>query len=285
MRPTPHSALTNSALTGLGTDTLTGISAAMLTGDGGNNALDAGAFSGPVKLDGGPGIDTLEGGSAADALTGATGNDTIDGGGNASDRVVEAADTNIALSDGGITSPGIGSDSLLNVELATLTGGGGPTCGRVLDASGFTGAATINGAGGTDTLSGGSGGDTLNGGEDGDAMDGGGGLDTLNGEPGDDTLKGGEDNVNDALHGDEGQDRVVAAGDKNFTLTNTNLIGNGNDELFDVQLATLTGGPGGQCAERLGVHAGWRQPRRRRGGGYASRRLAGGHPDRRPWRG
>jgi Ca2+-binding RTX toxin-like protein len=253
--------LTNTQLTGLGTDTITGIAnGVVLTGGPGNNTLNASAFtSGPVTLDGGAGIDTLTGTSAADTLTGGPGNDILDGAGSTGDRVVETADANMTLSDVSINGPETGNDSLANVELVTLNGGPGP---NVLNATAFSGAVTIDGAAGADTLTGGSGPDTLNGGDDADTVNGGAGADTLNGGAGadtlnggaaidalnggddDDTLDGGADAVNDVLHGDGGTNRVVAAVDSNLTLTNTNLLGQGNDSLFEIQRATLTGGPG-----------------------------------------
>ena len=61
--------LTNSSLTGLGTDTLTAIESVSLSGASGNNALDASGATIPVVLDGGAGDDVLQGGTSADALT------------------------------------------------------------------------------------------------------------------------------------------------------------------------------------------------------------------------
>ena len=120
----------------------------------------------------------------------------------------------------------------------------------------------MNGGAGADTITGGPLADTLNGGDDndtvtgGDAMDilngdggadtlnGGLSLDVLNGGDGDDSLDGGADAVNDILDGDAGVNRVVASGDTNFTLTDTNLVGLGNDTLTEITRATLTGGAG-----------------------------------------
>ncbi len=252
----PSLTLSPSALTGLGTDSLAGFEAATLLGDAGNNTLDASSFAGPVTFDGGPGIDLLQGGSAADVLTGGAGSDTLDGGG-AADRVVEAADSSFTLTDASLA--GAGNDSLAAVELATLTGGPGA---NALDASGFTGAVTLNGAGGADTLSGGSGGatlngaagtdtltggsapDTLNGDEDGDVLNGLGAADALNGGSGDDTLDGGADTVNDTLDGAAGTDRVAATTSGNLTLQNGSLVGHGADSLASVEQGRLTGGAG-----------------------------------------
>jgi len=254
----PSLTLTPSAMTGLGSDSLTGFEAATLRGDSGNNTLDASAFAAPVTLDGGPGIDLAQGGSAADLLTGGAGSDTLHGGG-AADRVVEAADSSFTLTDASLTGSATGNDSLAAIELATLTGGPGA---NAIDASGFSGAATLNGAGGADTLSGGSGvatlngaagadtliggsaSDTLNGDEDADVLDGRGAADTLNGGSGDDTLGGGADSVNDALDGAAGTDRVAATTSGNLTLQNGSLVGTGADSLAGIEEGRLTGDAG-----------------------------------------
>ena len=255
-----HPSLTLGAttLTGLGTDSLAGVERATLRGDAGNNTLNASGTSIPVTFDGGTGIDTLQGGTGGDALTGGPGNDTLDGAGGL-DRVIEAADTDFTLSDGTLIGSGYGNDTLLGIDLATLTGGTGA---NVINAGGFSGPATLAGGAGPDTLTGGggddavSGGDgadtlaggpatdTMNGNEGGDTLDGGPAADALNGGDADDVLDGGADLVNDTIDGDAGVNRVVASANANFTLTNTNLIGQGNDSVTEVQRATLTGGPG-----------------------------------------
>ena len=73
--------MTNSQLTGAGTDQLKSIELARLAGGGGNNSINASNFSGSVTLDGGAGNDSLVGGSAADSLVGGDGNDTLVGNG------------------------------------------------------------------------------------------------------------------------------------------------------------------------------------------------------------
>lgn len=81
--------LTNTQLTGFGTDTLIGIEAARLTGGDYNNKFDARAFTGLTTLIGNNGNDTLiggtmndvlDGGAGDDGLAGLNGNDTITGG-------------------------------------------------------------------------------------------------------------------------------------------------------------------------------------------------------------
>lgn len=72
--------LTNGSLTGRGTDTLSGVEFATLTGTIGNDTLDAAQFAGPVTLDGLGGNDTLAGGTASDTLIGGDGDDVLLGG-------------------------------------------------------------------------------------------------------------------------------------------------------------------------------------------------------------
>ncbi len=108
-------------------------------------------------------------------------------------------------------------------------------------------AITFSGAGGNDTVTGGAGNDVLLGGAGNDLLDGGAGNDSLNGQGGSDVLTGGLGD--DSLDGAAGSDRVQEAGDVNFTLTNTSLIGLGNDTLAGIELATLDGGVRGNVID------------------------------------
>lgn len=146
--------LTNTSLTGLGTDSLTSIETASLTSGAGNNTLNASAFTlGSVTLIGGAGNDSLVGGTQNDSLLGEAGNDTLRGG-----------DGNDTI-DGGAGNDGLvgqaGNDSLL-------------------------------GGDGKDTLLGGVGNDTLLGSLQDDLLIGGFGDDSLNGEAGNDKAVGGQ---------------------------------------------------------------------------------------------
>jgi VCBS repeat-containing protein len=201
--------LTNTSLTGNGTDSLSNIETASLTGGSSNNNLNASAFTlGSVTLNGGAGNDTLTGGSANDVLTGGTGNDTINGS-DGLDRLVESANVNFTLTNTSLT--GNGTDSLSNIETASLTGG---SSNNNLNASAFTlGSVTLNGGAGNDTLTGSSANDVLTGGTG-----------------------------NDTINGSDGLDRLVESGNVNFTLTNTSLMGNGTDSLSNIETASLTGG-------------------------------------------
>lgn len=168
--------LTNSLLTGNGTDVVTGVEAAQLTGGTSNNKLDASAFSGNVTLIGDAGNDTLIGGSGNDSLQGDVGSDSLKG------------------RDGNDTLNG-GNDTLTTgTDNDTLNGGNGDDLllgGIGNDAlSGYTGNDTLNGGAGSDTLYGGDGNDNLLGGAGNDTCLGGNGDDTLNGQGGTDKLSG-----------------------------------------------------------------------------------------------
>ena len=90
--------LTDTSLVGLGTDTLSSIELATLTGGASANTIDASAFSlGAVTLNGLAGNDQLLGGRGDDTIVGGAGNDMLVGGGG-SDRfrynsLSEAGDT------------------------------------------------------------------------------------------------------------------------------------------------------------------------------------------------
>lgn len=111
--------LTDSVLTGLGTDQLSGMTfAAMLTGGNGANRIDARSYSGQVTLNGGAGNDTLLGTANADMLLGGSGNDLLAGygendllngndgqdslfGGTGNDTLLGGADADVLLGEEG----------------------------------------------------------------------------------------------------------------------------------------------------------------------------------------
>lgn len=96
-------------LTGLGTDTLSGVEKAALTGTAANDTLDASKFTGAVTLSGLGGNDILLGGSASDTLSGGEGDDVLLGGAGAD-----------------VLGGGLGRDILIGGSGAdTLTGGEG----------------------------------------------------------------------------------------------------------------------------------------------------------------
>lgn len=201
--------LTNTGLTGAGTDVLSGIEQAHLVGGPGDNVLNAKVFTGSVTLEGGAGNDTLMGGSGNDVLIGGAGNDSLNGG-KGKDQLSESLDANFKLTRNKLT--GNGNDTFSGIESARITGGAG---NNLLDASLYPGSVSLDGGAGNDTLLGGA------------------GKDDLTGGPG-----------NDLLNGGKGVNRVVESADVDFTLTNTTLTGLGNDTLVKIQQASLTGGPG-----------------------------------------
>ena len=172
---------------GSGADQLTVVSlddgfagALTLNGEGGDDMIDASAINVAVKQNGSGGNDTLTGGSAADTLNGGSGSDLLEGGsrqrqaagagdqsttrlqggpgddtlngGDGYDRISESADVDFTVTDTSLE--GLGSDTLINIQLVQLFGG---SSNNTLDASAFTGRAFLNGLGGHDTLTGGAG--------------------------------------------------------------------------------------------------------------------------------
>jgi hypothetical protein len=193
--------LTQASLTGLGTDTLTGIEAGTLIGGPGETLIDASAFTGPVVIAGGEGEDVLIGGPS---------NDAIDGGGGHLDAVFAVGDVDFTLSDTSLT--GLGTDALTGIEVVFISGG---PAARVIDASSFTGSLSVLAGGGNDRVTGGSGRDILfgEGGKDRvagrggrDFLIGGGQADRLLGGAGADSLGGRRGN--DRLFGGSGKDRL-----------------------------------------------------------------------------
>ncbi len=269
--------LTNTQLTGQGTDTLSSIERATLTGGASDNTLDASAFTagrvilnglaGNDVLSGGSRADTLDGGDGDDRLTGGSGNDALTGGAG-TDTVVQTVNANQVLTD--VLLTGTGNDSLSSIESAALTGGAG---NNTINASAFTaGPVTLSGLGGNDTLSGGAGNDTLNGEAGNDTLTGGAGNDTLVAGLGNDTYAF---NTNSALGTDtlaeasgEGTDRLnfssstaavtVDLASTSLQAVNSNLIlrltasevenvtgGNGDDTIAGNGLDnSLSGGAG-----------------------------------------
>ncbi|NJR63664.1 MAG: calcium-binding protein [Cyanobacteria bacterium CRU_2_1] len=113
--------LTNTTLTGNGTDSLSGIKSVQITGSSSDNTLDASSFSGFVQFAGnfgndqlkagadgssgfgGDGSDTLVGGAGVDNLFGDNGDDRLEGGGDndalkggdGNDTLIGGANTNL----------------------------------------------------------------------------------------------------------------------------------------------------------------------------------------------
>ena len=247
----------------VGADTLKGGSGNDdLNGNSENDSIDGGAGTDSIQggagndvLIGGAGNDTILGQGGDDTVTGGLDNDLLDGGTGTGDLLLESADANLTLTNTQLV--GVGTDALIGIETANLTGGAGD---NTLTATVFSGPVTLNGAAGDDTLlgatafvnvlngndgndslKGGSFKDTLSGGAGNDSLLGMGDNDKLFGEDGNDTLLGGTGN--DTLDGGAGTaDLIVDSGNVNFALTNTQLTGNGTDTVVGVETASLTGG-------------------------------------------
>jgi Ca2+-binding RTX toxin-like protein len=200
--------LTNDRLFGNGTDTLISIETALLTGNASNNIISAadpffGIFTnGSVTFNGEAGDDTLIGGVSNDTLNGGLG----------IDQVQASGDINFTLTNNSLS--GLGTDTLNEIETASLTGG---ASSNAINASAFDrGTVILNGDGGNDTLTGGAAGDSLTGGMGDDVLVGGGGVDTL-----------------------------VEFTTGSLFLTNNQLSGgNGTDTLSRIESARLTGSAG-----------------------------------------
>jgi Ca2+-binding RTX toxin-like protein len=193
----PSSVLADDFTGTAGNDTINGTANDdNIWGLGGNDTLNGN--NGNDMVDGGANNDTMNGGDGDDTLIGGSGTDTINGG-NGTDTVSQTVNASQTLTDTQLT--GNGTDTLSSIEQAILTGG---ASNNTLNASAFSGNATLNGLGGNDTLTGGSGNDTLNGGDGIDTLTGNAGNDALNGEAGNDTLTGGSGN--DTLTGGAGND-------------------------------------------------------------------------------
>lgn len=213
-------------------------------GGAGSDDLTGGA--GTDNLNGGTSNDTISGGDGDDILQGSTGNDDIDAGLGAD--AVKGGDGDDSIDGSGgrdRISGGNGNDNLTGgASNDRLSGDDGDDMllgGRGNDQQlGGTGTDWMDGGAGLDSLSGGAEDDVLNGGGDDDSLDGGEGSDAVNGDDGNDDLRGSAGD--DSLDGGLGDDAVVEAGNLDFTLSDTDLIGAGHDSLSDVESATITGG-------------------------------------------
>ena len=117
--------LTDTKLTGVGTDKLANFEEASLTGGSGANKLDASLFTGNVTLSGGLGNDTLIGGTGNDALVGGDGKDSLAGGLGADTLVGGLGNDTLKGGDGDDLLIGGGGVDSLDGESGTDTGLGG----------------------------------------------------------------------------------------------------------------------------------------------------------------
>jgi len=175
--------VTNSSMTGNGTDVLLALEIAEINAGNSDNLIDVSAFlgfRGFVQVRAFGGNDTILGSAGPDVLNGGDGNDSLVGG--------EGDD---------LLNGDAGNDILQGKEGDDTLNGGDDNDGL----SGFSGNDVLNGERGFDRLFGGNGNDTLTGGNARDTLFGGAGNDSLAGNDGDDTLVGGTGN-NDASAGD-----------------------------------------------------------------------------------
>jgi Ca2+-binding RTX toxin-like protein len=211
----------------LGTDVLSDVRGARLTGGPSANVLDASGWpddfnlSG-VALDGAGGNDTLRAAPTDTAMTGGAGNDTLVHDGAFGTVVVrEKVSGTTTLTSGGLTTaPGNDTYSGGTPSFAVLTGEGAGN--HNMDAAAFSGYAELIGGGGNDTLRG-------------------------NGNPAPfglrDTLTGGLGN--DSLLGTPGGPvGIRETANATMTLTDGSLTGAGTDTLAYTAYATLVGGAG-----------------------------------------
>jgi parallel beta-helix repeat protein len=275
--------LSNTAVTGTGTTTFTNIERVSLIGIAGNNSFDVSNWTdGPVQITGGSGINTiiseddadftltdssllrsddtafsltdiqdavLTGGPSDNSFTvsGFTGAATLIGGGGVN-TVIANDDTNFTLTDTSLARPGDGMISLQEITRALLTAG---SSGDELNATGFSGQATLLGGPGNDTLLAGTGGDYLDGGAGHDSLTSSIGADVLVGTSGSgDTLAAGTGG--DTIYSSNSADTILGQP----AIVNPNLPPNG--PTYSVPGATLpTGGDqSGPWAEYSGSASG-----------------------------
>ncbi len=209
--------VTATSATGLGTDVLTLIEAANLSGDANAQTITTTSFTGPVTINGGAGNDTIRTGSGADSILGGSGNDDIDSG--------AGNDTLMGENGNDKLFSGIGNDSI----------------------EGGTGADNIFASDGNDVVLGGDGNDSIRGGIGNDTLKGVAGDDTLKGEAGDDSLDGGDGN--DGLAGGDGNDFLAggAGADQMLGQAGNDTLqgGEGNDSIQGGAGADIVNGQGG----------------------------------------
>lgn len=268
--------LTNSMLTGRGTDVVISAERAILTGGGAAQAIDASAFfttgltsvtlvggggsdtlvgsdgndvlvgnGGRDRIEGRNGNDYLVGGSGADTLLGGAGDDELKGLGGSGDRL-SGGDGNDTLNGGrGIDRLAETGDVDFTLTNLSLTGLGNDVV-RAIEIAELSGGASDNvidvsafsGFRGFTQLRGNGGNDFLIGSVMRDVLVGGDGNDTLQGKGGNDTLRGGRGN--DGLSGFIGND--VLDGGRGYDRI---FGGDGDDTLTGgAARDTLIGGDG-----------------------------------------
>ncbi len=193
-------------------------------------------------------VNQIEGLRGSDTLTGAKGNDVLNGGVGIDqfgkpfvDRVLEERNANMVLTDSSLVFGGGETDSIIEIEAATLIGG---VSNNTLNATAFTGSATLDGRGADDVLLGGSGDDVLIGGAGNDSLTGSGGDDTYSFDADNDL---GTDTLNELVGG--GIDTLDYAG-TSTAIVSVSLL------LDTAQIAARTPAPGPLTRHTLDLFSG-----------------------------
>ena len=275
--------LTTSQLTGFGTDSLTSIENANLTGDASANTINASGFAGTATtLSGGAGNDTItgssgqdsiDGGDDDDTLSGAAGNDTISGGAG-NDLLLGGSGNDMLTGDAGndTVDGGSGSDQMNGEGGTDVVQASGSlnytaTDSQISDGTdidtyfefeflsiiGDSAANNIDASAVTipTMLDGGFGNDTITGGSGNDTILGNQGRDLINGGAGDDNINGGADD--DTLTGGAGTDTLSVTANTTLTIGANQTTGNGTDTFSEFEGAVLTGGVGNNRLDASGA--------------------------------
>ncbi len=250
--------LTNSTLTGLGTDSLDSIESAILTGGTNNNTLDCSEFSGDTTLNGGGGNDVLVGGSGNNSFVNNQGGNTTIVGGNTANTINLTPSGFVSLSDNGGLDTINFSTTATGVTLDLSQSGG---TGQNVDGNGFVVALNgtfenVVGTSFTDTIIGNTAGNLIYGGLGPDQINGGGGSDIMYGG----TAPGltDADSSSDVMYGGLGPDQIDGGGgsdimfggtgspDTDSTLGNDIIYGGGGNDILGGGAGDddLIGGPG-----------------------------------------
>jgi Ca2+-binding RTX toxin-like protein len=241
--------LTDTTLTGRGTDTLDSIEDAQITGGASDNVLDATDFTGTTVIKGQDGDDVISGGHNDDELHGGTGDDILNGndgddslyGGDGKDTLNgnDGDDSLYGREGDDMLDGGLGNDTLIGgLDNDTLYGDEGDD-----ELQGNKGEDILYGEGGNDTLLGGIGSDMLDGGDGDDFLDGGKGTDMIFGGDGNDIIYDGEYDPDSPIILPMA---VTDGGDDPYILPMEFIDGGSGDDTITTEgrIAIITGGEG-----------------------------------------